>query len=133
MAMTRDEVYAEMTEMFGLVPSFFKLVPDNSLELEWKLFKTVQFDEGPIPNKYRELIGIGIAAITKCEYCIQFHTGVAELNGATPAEIEDAVHYAKSSAGWSAYLNGMQIDKDQFAAELAQVGEYVRGQMMTPA
>src|SRR5262245_11259555 len=96
MAMTRDQVYAEMTQMFGLVPSFFKLVPDNSLELEWKLFKTVQFDEGPIPNKYRELIGIGISAITKCEYCILYHTEVAKLNGATEAEIEDAVHYAKS-------------------------------------
>lgn len=133
MAMTRDEVYEEMTSMFGLVPSFFKLVPDNSLELEWKLFRTVQFDEGPIPNKYRELIGIGISAITKCDYCIQFHTGVAELNGATPAEIEDAVHYAKSSAGWSAYLNGMQVDREEFAAELAKVAQHVRSQSMTPA
>ncbi len=132
MAMTRDEVYAEMTRMFGLVPSFFKLVPDNSLELEWKLFKTLQFDEGAVPNKYRELIGVGISAITKCEYCVQFHTEVAKLNGATEAEIEDAVHYAKSSAGWSAYLNGMQVDKDQFAKELAQVATYVRGQAVAP-
>ncbi len=129
MAQSRDEVYSEIREMFGIVPSFFDLVPDNSLELEWKLFRTVQFDPGPIPNKYRELIGIGIAAITKCEYCIQFHTGVAKLNGATDAEIEDAVHFAKSSAGWSAYLNGMQVDKEQFARELAQVGEYVMSQM----
>jgi AhpD family alkylhydroperoxidase len=128
MALTRDQVYSEMTQMFGLVPSFFKLVPDNSLELEWKLFKTVQFDEGPIPNKYRELIGLGISAITKCEYCILYHTEVARLNGATDAELEDAVHYAKSSAGWSAYLNGMQVDRQQFADELAQVAEYVRGQ-----
>jgi AhpD family alkylhydroperoxidase len=128
MASSREQIYAEMTQMFGLVPSFFKLVPDNSLELEWRLFKIVQFDEGPIPNKYRELIGIGISAITKCEYCIQYHTEVARLNGATDAEIEDAVHYAKSSAGWSAYLNGMQVDKQQFADELAQVAAYVRGQ-----
>lgn len=128
MAMTRDEVYTDMTEMFGLVPSFFTLVPDNSLELEWKLFKTVQFDEGPIPNKYRELIGVGISATTKCEYCILYHTEVAKLNGATDAELEDAVHYAKSSAGWSTYLNGMQVDKDQFADELRRVAAYVRGQ-----
>jgi AhpD family alkylhydroperoxidase len=128
MALSREQVYGEMTQMFGLVPSFFKLVPDNSLELEWKLFKTVQFDEGPIPNKYRELIGLGISAITKCEYCIQYHTEVARLNGATDAELEDAVHYAKSSAGWSAYLNGMQVDREQFADELAQVADYVRGQ-----
>jgi AhpD family alkylhydroperoxidase len=133
MALTREQVYAEMTQMFGLVPSFFKLVPDNSLELEWRLFKTVQFDEGPIPNKYRELIGLGISAITKCEYCILYHTEVAKLNGATDAELEDAVHYAKSSAGWSAYLNGMQVDKQKFAAELAQVADYVRGQAAAAA
>jgi hypothetical protein len=35
------------------------------------------------------------------------------------------VHYAKNSLGWSAYLNGMREDYDDFAAELAQVGEYV--------
>jgi AhpD family alkylhydroperoxidase len=128
MALTRNEVYAEMSEMFGLVPSFFTLVPDNSLELEWRLFKTVQFDEGPIPNKYRELIGLGISATTKCEYCILYHTEVAKLNGATDAELEDAVHYAKSSAGWSTYLNGMQVDKSQFEDELRRVAEYVRGQ-----
>jgi AhpD family alkylhydroperoxidase len=132
--MTRDDVYAEMESMFGLVPSFFKLVPDNSLELEWKLFKAVQFDPGPIPNKYRELIGIGIAATTKCQYCIEYHTEVARLNGATDAEIEDAVHFAKSSAGWSTYLNGMQVDREQFTEELRQVAIYVNGQAVaTPA
>jgi AhpD family alkylhydroperoxidase len=132
--MTRDEVYAEMEAMFGLVPSFFKLVPENSLELEWKLFKAVQFDAGAIPNKYRELIGIGIAATTKCQYCIEYHTEVARLNGATDAEIEDAVHFAKSSAGWSTYLNGMQVDREQFSEELRQVAIYVNGQAVaTPA
>jgi len=132
--MTRDDVYAEMEAMFGLVPSFFKLIPDNSLELEWKLFKAVQFDPGPIPNKYRELIGIGIAATTKCQYCIEYHTEVARLNGATDEEIEDAVHFAKSSAGWSTYLNGMQVDREQFTEELRQVAIYVNGQAVaTPA
>ena len=132
--MTRDEVYAEIEGMFGLVPSFFKLVPDSSLELEWKLFRTVQVDPGPIPNKYRELIGIGIAATTKCQYCIEYHAEVARLNGATDEEIEDAVHFAKSSAGWSTYLNGMQVDREQFSEELRQVAIFVNGQAVaTPA
>jgi hypothetical protein len=33
--MKRDEVYKQIEEMFGLVPSMFKAVPDSSLELEW--------------------------------------------------------------------------------------------------
>ena len=107
--MTRKEVYAEIEQMFGLVPTFFKAIPDDSLGMEWQLMKTVQFEEGAIPNKYRELIGLGIAATTKCRYCALFHTEAAKLFGATDAEIEDAVHYAKSSAGWSAWLNGNAV------------------------
>lgn len=126
--MTRKQVYAEIKEMFGLVPSFMDHIPDSSLELEWQLMKRVQFEEGPIPNKYRELIGVAIAATTKCRYCSLFHTEVARMNGATDAEIEDAVHFAKSSAGWSAYLNGLQIDYDQFRKEIKQISEYVRAQ-----
>ncbi len=126
--MTREQVYKEIEGMFGLVPGFFKEVPDSSLELEWKLFKKVQFDEGPIPNKYRELIGVAISAVTKCRYCALFHTEVARLNGATDAEIEDAVHFAKSSAGWSAYLNGMQIDYEKFRGEVLEACEHVRKQ-----
>jgi AhpD family alkylhydroperoxidase len=119
-------IYQQIEEMFSSVPTFFKTVPDSSLELEWQLFKRVQFDEGPIPNKYRELIGVAISAVTKCHYCAFYHTEVARLYGATDAEIEDAVHYAKSSAGWSTYLTGMQVDLDQFKQEVLQACEHVR-------
>lgn len=124
--MTRKEVYREIEEMFGIVPSFIKSIPDSSLELEWNLMKQVQFEEGPIPNKYRELIGIGVAAAMKCRYCALFHTEAARLNGATDAEIEDAVHFAKSAAGWSTYLHGLQIDYDEFRKEMLKISEYVR-------
>jgi AhpD family alkylhydroperoxidase len=125
--MTREAIYKEIEEMFGLVPSMFKSVPDVTLEEEWRLFKRVQFDPGPIPNKYRELIGVALAAVTHCRYCAFYHTMLAKLNGATDAEIEDALHYAKSSAGWSAYVNGLQLDLGQFKAEITQACEYVRG------
>jgi len=124
--MTRKEVFKEIEQTLGKVPSFFKLVPDRSLEIEWKLFKTLQLEESPIPNKYRELMGVAISAVTKCKYCSFFHTEVAKLFGASNAEIEDAVHYAKSSAGWSAYLNGMQVDYDEFRNELLESIEYIK-------
>jgi len=126
--MTRQEVYRDIEQTLGKVPSFFKLVPDRSLELEWKLFKTLQLEDSPIPYKYRELIGVAISAVTKCRYCSFFHTEVAKLFGATEEEIEDAVHYAKSSAGWSAYINGMQVDYEQFTKELKESIEYIKKQ-----
>lgn len=126
--MNRTQVYAQIEQQFGLVPQFLKLLPDSTLELEWQLMQRVQMEEGPIPNKYRELIGVGIAATTRCQYCIYFHTAIAKLNGATDAEIEDAVHFAKSSAGWSAYLNGMQVDLAKFRVEIDRVCEHVQKQ-----
>jgi AhpD family alkylhydroperoxidase len=125
-SMKREDVYKQIEGLFGLVPVMFKSLPDSSLELEWQLFKRVQFDEGAIPNKYRELIGVAISAITKCRYCSFYHTELARLNGATEAEIEDAVHFAKSSSGWSTYLNGLQVDYEVFKEEVLQACEHVR-------
>lgn len=124
--MNRQDVYDEIQQVFGLVPSFFKELPDNTVEAEWRLFKIVQVDDGPIPQKYRELIGLGIAAVTRCRYCLFYHTALARLFGASQDEIEAAVHYAKSSAGWSAYLNGLQVDEETFRREVTQACDYVK-------
>lgn len=124
--MTREEVYRDIEGTLGLIPSMFKAIPDSSLEMEWELFKRVQLEEGPIPGKYGQLIGLGIAAATKCHYCVLFHTEVAKLHGATDAEIEDALHFAKSTAGWSTYINGLQIDFGEFKAEVRRIVEHVR-------
>jgi len=108
------------------VPTFVKSIPDATLDLEWELLKRVQLADGPIPNKYRELIGLGIAAVIKCRYCMFFHTEIAKLNGATDAEIEDALHYTKSSVGWSAYISGQQTEFEQFKKEVVQISQHVR-------
>ena len=42
------------------------------------------------------------------------------------AEIQEAVHFAKSSSGWSTYVNGMQIDYDQFRKKVHQPCDSVR-------
>jgi len=124
--MERSKIYEEMEQMLGLVPSMFKSIPDASLELEWRLFKTVQLEGASLDGKQRELIGLGISAVSKCRYCIYFHTMLAKLNGATDEEIQETMHYAKASAGWSAYINGMQIDFDAFAKEIDAVCAHVR-------
>lgn len=131
--MNREQIYVDIKGKLGVVPTFITNLPDNTLELEWELMQRVQMDEGPIPNKYRELIGIGISAATKCQYCTYFHTQFARLFGATEQEIEDALHYAKSTMGWSTYVNGLQTDYDQFKKEVDQICAYVSAQMMAKA
>ena len=127
--MTKEQIYQEIEQTMGLVPSMFKALPDSTVELEWQLFKKTQLDETAIPGKYRELIGIAISAATKCKYCAYFHTQIAKLYGATDAEIEDAIHFAKATAGWSTYINGLQIDFDQFKSEIDQSVEYAKMQL----
>ena len=126
--MTRKQIQDEIKKTLGVVPTMFNQLPDSTLELEWNLFKVSQVAECPIPNKYRELIGLGIASAIRCPYCTFFHTEMAKLNGATPQEIEDACHVAKSSAGWSTYISGTQIDLNTFKKEIQQIVEYQKAQ-----
>lgn len=130
---SRDEIYADMRETLGVAPSFFKHIPDRSLEHEWEVFKAVQFEEGAIPSKYRELIGLALSAVSKCKYCLYYHDRLARVCGATDAEIEEAMHYAKCSVGWSTYITGMGTDFEQFKREVDQACEHARQQMLAAA
>ncbi len=127
--MDRQQVYKEMEKAMGGVPTFMKTLPDSSLDLEWQLMKRVEMEPGAIPNKYRELIGLAVAAAVHCRYCIFFHTEMARVAGASDAEIEDAVHFAKSVMGWSTYTNGMQVDFDQFKKEVKAAAQFAGKQM----
>ena len=127
--MDREQVYQDMKEMLGIVPSFFKSIPDNVIGDEWASFKKVQVEEHHIPPKYKELLGVAVAGITHCKFCSYYHTEFAKLFGANDDEIQEAMHYGKAVAGWSAYINGMQTDYDQFTGEIDQICDHVRKAM----
>jgi len=127
--MTRAEIYKEIREMMGVVPMQFKSLPDSMLETEWELFKKSEAEEGAIPAKYRELMGLAVASAIHCKYCAFFHTEVARLAGATDAEIEEATRVAKFTSGWSAYANGMQFDFNQFKGEVLTACDHMKKQM----
>ncbi len=124
--MSRSDVHQEMKDMFGTVISFVDEIPDEFIDAEWDLIKRVQFGETLIPNKYKELIGLAVAAATRCRYCALFHSEAAKLFGATDEEIEEAMHYTKLVGGWSTYINGMQVDYDEFKAQVDRVVEHVK-------
>ncbi len=130
---SRSDVEADIRDTLGLVPSFFNTIPDEYLGAEWDVFKRLEFGETNIPNKYKELIGVAVHSETRCRYCTLFHTEAAKLFGATEEEIQEAVHYAKYTVGWSAYLNGMRVDYDEFSRELEQIGEHLASTERAPA
>jgi AhpD family alkylhydroperoxidase len=127
--MTRSEVESDIRETLGLVPEFLDAVPDYLIESEWTSFKSLELGETAIPNKYKELIGLGVSGATRCRYCAYFHTEAARLFGATDEEIAEAALMAKHTMGWSTYLNSMQFDYDRFTEEFDRIADHVRSQM----
>jgi hypothetical protein len=51
---------------------------------------------------------------------------MAKLEGATDAEIEDVAYFAKDSAGWGTYLQGLGYDHDKFKKEVRDATERIR-------
>jgi AhpD family alkylhydroperoxidase len=131
--MTRADVESDIRETLGLVPEFIAEVPDALIEAEWASFKTLMLSETTIPNKYKELIGLGVSGATRCKYCVYFHTGAARLWGATDEEINEAALVAKNTMGWSTYLNTRAFDYDRFTKEFDKIAEHVRAQMAVAA
>jgi AhpD family alkylhydroperoxidase len=126
----RDAAERDIEQTLGLVPEFFRRVPDYLLPSEWTSFKSLELsDQTAIPNKYKELIGLAVSGATRCRYCCYFHTEAARLFGATEDEITEAALIAKNTMGWSTYLNTLQFDYDQFTSEFDQSVAYVREQM----
>ena len=130
----RADVERDIEEAFGLVPEFFKQIPDYLLPTEWGTMKNLQLsDQTAIPNKYKELIGLAVSGATRCRYCTYFHTEAARLFGASEDEIVEAALMAKSTMGWSTYLNSLQFDYDEFVAEFDQMAAYIREHMAAGA
>lgn len=128
--MSRAEVDREITETLGRVPAMFRDMPDSLIETEWESFKNLQLsDQTAIPNKYKELIGLGVSGATRCAYCVYFHTEAARLFGASDEEINEASLIAKNTMGWSTYLNARGYDFEEFKAEFDQIAAHIRAQM----
>jgi AhpD family alkylhydroperoxidase len=122
--------YQDIESTLGSVPTFMKQFPEIGIAAAWKEMKSVQLNPATaIPGKYKELIGLAVAAQIPCRYCVYFHTQAAKLNGATDAELREAVAIAAITRHWSTALNGLQVDEATFRKETDQVMNNVKQQM----
>jgi alkylhydroperoxidase/carboxymuconolactone decarboxylase family protein YurZ len=64
---------------------------------------------------------------------VLFHTEAARLNGATEAEIQEAIFMASVTRQGSTILNGAQLDENVFTKELAKIVNYLKSQAPAPA
>lgn len=71
----------------------------------FKAFSESVFTEGGLPVKTKELIAVAVAHVTQCPYCIRGHTAAAVKNGATEAEIMEAIWVAVEMRAGAAYAH----------------------------
>ena len=127
--MNYEETLEDMKKTLGIIPGFMKALPEDVLIQEWPLFKEYNFAVTEIPAKYRELMGLAVAANIKCPYCTLFHKGAAEMNGATEEEIAETVFLASYTARWSAIIHAQSYDYQKFKEEFGKIGEYLQEKM----
>ena len=118
-----EDTLKDIEKAFGFVPGFMKAIPKDVLAKQWPLMKKYQLGESCIPPKYRELIGLAIAANIKCPYCTLMHTAMATGYGATGDEISEVAWLAAQTPNWSAMLHTLQYNYDTFMKEVHQIGE----------
>jgi len=131
--MSREEIYLEIEETMGEVPGIFKKLSDRSLEIEYQTMKLMQGRRTVIPQKYLELIGLGIAAARSSRYGVLWHREMAKAFGATEAEVEEALYFTKGSIGWNAYIDGLDYDYGDYKKEVRSVAEHMRRQLKMAA
>ena len=113
---------ADIGKTLGFVPQFFLKFPEVMLPGTWDEMKTLHMNpKTALPGRTKELIGLAVAAQVPCRYCIIGHTEFAKLNGASDAEIGEAVGMAAITRHWSTFLNGIQTDETKFRAEIARI------------
>ena len=114
-----DAAKSEMEAALGTVPPFISLLPESARAGAWAFMKGSSANpDGQIPAKYRELIALGVAAQIPCTYCTYAHTTFAKANGASDAEVQEAIAYAGEVRLWSTILNGSQYDLAKWKAEI---------------
>ncbi len=122
--------YKDIEATLGIVPGFLKAFPEAALPGAWEDMKNLQMNPNTaIPNKYNELIGLGVAAQIPCHYCVYFHTETARANGATDAELKEAVVQASQTRRWSTFVIGLQYPEETFKADIDRMISYAKAHM----
>jgi AhpD family alkylhydroperoxidase len=106
----------------GYVPEFIRAFPEEARAGAWRAFRDVQLSPATaLSGKQKELVGLAVASQIPCRFCIIAHTEFAKLNGATDAEIKEAIGMASLTRELSTMLNGLQVDEGQFRRDVDRI------------
>ncbi len=120
-----DETVQDVKSTFGFLPGFLKALPEDVLIKGWPLVKRYSYGESRIPAKYRELIGLAVAAAIRCPYAEIAQRFRAKANGANEREIEEISALVGIITGWSAMIHAQTYDLETFKKETAEINAFV--------
>src|SRR5215471_3939714 len=119
---TAAAVYAELQSEVGFVPSFIRGFPEELLPGFWEALKSLEMNpKTALDNKTKELIGLAVASQIPCQYCVYMHTAAAKANGASDAQVSEAIGMASLTRAGSTVLNGTQPDLVQFKKDVDRI------------
>ena len=122
-----QDAYDDMKKDFGLVPSIAMLYPKSSVLGTWKEIKGIYLNpNSTIPPKYKDLIGLAVAAQIHSSYSIYYVTQSAILQGASSEEINEAIAMAGITRLWSTILTGNQIDEKNFTTQADKIAKFLK-------
>jgi AhpD family alkylhydroperoxidase len=128
-----DATRAEIRKTLGFMPEFVKAIPDPLLPGVWAQVR--DFDNNPktaLSAKEKDLIALAVAAQSGNRATIYAYTRCARANGATPAEIGEAVGMAALSRQGSTFMNGIQLDETAFRAEIKKLADGAKAAAANP-
>lgn len=120
----------DIEQHFGTVPTMYRNLPPGALMGAWKQMKAVELNPNSrIPAKYKEMIGMAVASQVPCNYCTYFHTEAARNDGASTAEINEALTLAAITRNFSTVLIGLDTDEATFRKEMDKAFMFFKKQM----
>ncbi len=117
----------------GQVPSWMESLAEPASDHSWGIFRDLSFGETELSPREKALVGVGVAATTKCPYCVHFHKEEARLAEVTEDELEEVVTLAGSTQYFSTVLHGNEVNLDDFVTETTEIVEFLKEQDATAA
>ncbi len=124
-----QETYKDIEKTLGFVPEFMKKYPKEGITGAWIEMKQLDMGKTNIEAKNKQLIQLAVAGQIPCEYCVIFHSELAKANGATEAEIAEALALSGGVRSWSTVINGLNIDKQNFKNEVTKIVNGMKSKM----
>lgn len=122
-----EEAYGDIELTLGLVPTFIRQLQGEGVPGFWNQTRSLVLSSNTaIPAKYKDLILLGVSSQIPCTKCVYWDSEAARLNGASEAEIREAVSMASIVTHWSTVLNGSQTNEAAFRKDVLQVLDHVK-------